>query len=125
MIKVKEIEIKIQNWKDFKKESLKEAEEIDKGIFKGPKVSVTFSNISLFRKFLTPKRLELLRIIRAKKPSSLYKLSKITKRPLKSINRDINIMEEIGLIDLNKTKNKRPNVVPSVSYDRIDVSISI
>lgn len=125
MIKVKEVEIKIQNWKDFKKESLKETEEIDKGIFKGPKVSVTFSNISLFRKFLTPKRLELLRIIKAKKPSSLYKLSKMTNRPLKSINRDINIMEEIGLIDLNKTKNKRPNVVPSVSYDRIDVSISI
>jgi predicted transcriptional regulator len=79
-------------------------------------------NLEAFRKALTPKRMELLHIIKTKKPDSIYKLSKIAKRHIKNITDDLKYLEQIELIEKKAKNNKR---VPVINYDRIVFEIAV
>ena len=125
MIKAKEATIKVQSLAEFFKESRKEAKEIDAGIFKPAKFVLTFTSARLMKKFLTEQRLRLLKTIRIKKPQSIYELAKISKRQMKSINRDVQILEELGLIELKKQNGSRHRVCPKLLYDKINIAIEI
>jgi predicted transcriptional regulator len=76
--------------------------------------------VSRVRKALTTRRLELLRAIKNEKPSSLRQLSKITERDIKNVSADIRILEQAGLVDIEKhiEKEKR-EITPFVNYDKI------
>lgn len=125
MIKTKNIQIKVRSTDEFFDELDEDLKKIDEGTFEGPKEFVSFSSLEQLRKFITPKRLQLLKIIKEKKPNSIYGLAKITNRPLKSINRDLDILKEIGLVELSKTTGKRNKVVPKVNYEHINIGIEI
>lgn len=96
---------------------------------KGEKVQLreelSFQNIDTLRKVLTEKRLELLHIIRKHSPDSIYELAKITNRDLKSVNTDINVLVNLGLISLEKTVTERQKTKPRVEFDRLNVEIVI
>ena len=87
--------------------------------------SISFQSLNQFRKFLTPKRLELLRVIRHKKPESIYELSKFVKRTPENVNTDIKFLEQLGFIDLTRIKETRQKVVPEVDYNKMRVEIPI
>jgi len=126
MIKAKELKVYIEDTQTFKEKIKKELKAIDVGRAKTLKEnSISFQSLNQFRKFLTPKRLELLRVIRHKKPESIYELSKFVKRTPENVNTDIKFLEQLGFIDLTRIKETRQKVVPEVDYNKMRVEIPI
>jgi predicted transcriptional regulator len=58
---------------------------------------VSMSKKSL-EKILTPARMEIIRTISGKKPSSVGELVKMVKRPKESVSRDLRTLENYGLL---------------------------
>jgi len=115
----KEYIIQIKSVKESLKDFAVYYKRLEKGKMK-PVEKLTFANVDVFRKFMTTKRIELLKVIKSKKPNSIRELGKMTHRDYKSINTDLNILNEVDLVKMKKKDNK---VVPTVNYDEIDVKI--
>jgi len=86
---------------------------------------VNFTSYEAMRKILTPRRLELLHVIKEKNPQSVYELAQILGRDLKNINDDLTTLVNLGLVELHKTTKGRKKVIPSVTVDKIQVEIAI
>src|SRR3989344_5091215 len=124
MIKAKELKLYIEDMEEFKKKIKSELEEIDMGRSKRLKEdSISFQSLDQLRKFLTPKRLELLRIIRHKKPRSMYELAKLVGRTPENVNTDIKFLKELGFVEVTNVKEIRKKLVPEVSYDKMTLEI--
>ena len=78
-----------------------------------------------FFKVMTDKRLEILRMIKKKHPSSVYELAKILKRDAKNVTQDLEYLKDIGLVEIKKTKEKKELTIPEVNYDKIDLQIAV
>lgn len=89
------------------------------------KGGVFFASIDAVRKVLTENRIQLLRVIKQKKPGSLYELAKITNRDLKNVCQDISFLEELGLVDLEKPKGERSQRKPVLLTDHFSVEFAI
>lgn len=83
---------------------------------------VYFTSFKAFRKALTPKRLELLQIIKAKNPSSINQLASIAKRDIKNVAEDVKYLAQIGLVEKKKSKSQ---ISPSIGYDKILLEIAV
>jgi len=95
---------------------------------KGEKVEhagISFESIEGLRNVLTKRRLELLSAIRRRKPNSIYELSKILKRDLKSINTDLKVLKDNDFVELKKAGNGRQRVIPVVEFDKIDIVVMV
>lgn len=126
MIKTKVLKLYIESTDEFKKKIKKELKEIDKD--KAKKLtedSISFQSLDQLRKFITPKRLELLRIVRHKKPKSIYELAKLVGRTSENVNTDIKSLEQLGFIEITKIKDIRKKSVPEVSYDKLTLEIAV
>ena len=55
----------------------------------------------------TQKRIDLLHIVKEKRPKSIQEIARLTKRDIKSIVTDIGILEGLGLIDIKRKKECR------------------
>ena len=97
-------------------------EAIDRGEKVKKETGVYFTSFKAFRKALTPKRLELLHIIKAKKPSSINQLASIAKRDIKNVTEDVKYLAQIGLIEKKKAKRE---ITPSIEYDKILLEIAV
>ena len=91
-----------------------------------PKVhDVNFTSYEAMRKLLTPRRLELLHVIKEQRPGSVYELAQFVGRDSKNINDDLAILTNVGLIELRKTTKGRKKVIPCVTVDKIQVEITV
>ena len=124
-MKVKKIDIGIKKLE----ESLQDFAEIWKDIGAGRKVTrdegLYFASIDDMRSVLTNNRLLILKAIRERKPKSVYELLKIPGRDLKNVNQDLKLLEEIGLVTLEKTKADRKSIIPHVDYTKIMLEIPV
>lgn len=98
-------------------------------IFKQSKISkkdYDFSGILALRQLLSNEKARILHIIKNKKPSSIYELSKILGRGFKTVNDDIKLLERFGFIDLieEKTKN-RTRHRPEIVVDSVTINVKI
>jgi predicted transcriptional regulator len=85
-----------------------------------------FTSLEAARNFLTPRRLELLHVIKVGHPKSLYELAKQAGRPFPSVSRDVDVLSKHGLIQLTKrAASPRKTVHPQVPYDAINLWIGI
>ena len=126
MIKTKELKLYIEDTADFKKKIKAELGAIDRDKTKKLREdSISFQSLDQLRKFLTPKRLELLRIIKHKKPSSIYGLAKLVSRTPENVNTDINFLKKLGFVVVTKVKELRKKSVPEVSYDKMTLEIAV
>lgn len=89
------------------------------------KGGVFFASIDAVRKVLTQNRMQLLRVIKQKKPASLYELAKLVHRDLKNVSQDIAFLENLGLIDVEKPKGSRNQRRPVLLSDRFSVEFAI
>ena len=123
-MKIKNFEIKNLN------ETVKEVKKayraaVERKAFK-PKKGVYFTSLEAARNFLTPKRIELLHVIKERLPRSLYELAKQTGRSFPSVLKDIEILKKHGLITIEKPKGyARNNFLPHVDYDAISLRIGV
>jgi|WetSurMetagenome_2_1015567.scaffolds.fasta_scaffold236305_3 predicted transcriptional regulator len=63
------------------------------------------------QKILTKSRMEIIRIIGERNPKSVNELSRIAKRPIESVSRDLRILSNYGLLSFVCTgKTKMPKI---------------
>src|SRR3990167_5559625 len=124
-MKVKNIKLTIKEGKNVLNEFTKALTNARKGEAVTPHEEVSFQNIDTLRKVLTEKRMELLHAIKRHAPGSIYELAKIVDRDLKSVNTDITVLVNLGLVSLEKSKDERKKSKPSVDFDRLSVEIAI
>lgn len=91
-----------------------------------PESKVYFTSLEAARNFLTPKRLALLRLIRLRKPRSIYDLAKQAQRSFSSVFKDVELLAKHGLVRLAKDPDSaRRAVHPTVAYQAINLWISV
>jgi len=83
---------------------------------------IYFTSLAAFRKALTPKRLELLRLIKAIRPASINQLSKLAGRNIKNVADDVKYLKQIGLVEFEQEGR---STAPRVEYDEIDLRIAV
>ncbi len=94
--------------------------------FYGEKKEYDFEGISALRKLLSNQKARLLHVIKNKKPDSVYRLGKILKRDLKSVNNDVKLLERFGFVDLISEKTgKRERLKPVIVVDSININLKI
>ena len=89
------------------------------------RIRVNVMTYDSFFKVMTDKRLEILRMIKKKHPSSVYELAKILKRDAKNVTQDLEYLKDIGLVEIKRTKEKKERTIPQVNYDKIDLEIAV
>ncbi|TLD39854.1 MAG: putative transcriptional regulator [Candidatus Jettenia ecosi] len=124
-MKVKKFKIGIKSVKEVLDDFVKTGKSIERGEEVKKEKTIYFESIKGFRKAITPKRIELLHLIREKHPKSIQELARIAKRDIKSIVTDISILAELGLIDIKRKKDGRKESMPVVDYNRISLEIAV
>jgi len=124
-MKVKRINLRFFDAKEALKKFAAKLSATRKGRPLAKEELLSFSTINVFRKIITEKRLELLHVIKQKTPGSVYELAKEVDRDLKSVNTDLSILKELGLVSLEETKEERIKTKPTVDFDKINVEIEI
>jgi predicted transcriptional regulator len=121
-MRAKKIRIEIRTLDSAFQEAAESFEKIAEGKRVKGKTALYFSNIKDLRKVLTEKRLELLKTIKDRKPSSIYELARMVDRDLKNVLQDVGYLKEIGMIDIAETGDKK---TPTVDYDILSLEVAI
>ncbi len=127
-MKIKNMTVEIKPLKNVLNDAAKVIEGIKKDRITKQQKGLSFGSVESFREFFTPKRIELLQIIRNKEPHSLYELAKLSNRDFKSVVIDIKILEKYGLIDTKKIPVNGKSgykVMPVFDYDKLTVDIAM
>ena len=127
-MKVKNITVEIKPLRDVLKEAAEVMQDIRKGKSVKPKKGLSFGSIESFREFFTPRRIELLQVIKHKQPKSMYELAKLTNRELKTVFMDLKILDKYGLVDTKKIPAKGKTgykLKPIFDYDKLTVDIAM
>jgi predicted transcriptional regulator len=122
-MKVRKVKIGIR---DFD-ETLDEVAETAKAASAGKKVKpkghrLFFTSPEALRRFLTPKKLELIRLIRKRHPNSINELAALAHRDFKRVYQDVRSLTDAGLVDL--TKNGGRKTAPRVA-DELHLEIVV
>ena len=83
---------------------------------------IYFTSLEAFRKALTPKRLELLHLIKAARPSSINQLARLAQRNIKNVAEDVKYLTQFGLVEAETVGR---GAAPRVKYDEIDLRIAV
>lgn len=84
------------------------------------------SDIELLRKLFSNEKTRILYIIKNKKPSSIYQLSKLLKRDFKSVYHDLKFLERFGFLEFYSEKNgKKESLKPVLLADEVHLIMSI
>ncbi len=125
-MKVKKIKIRIESEDEFFKRIGGYMKRLDKGERKKmTDESLSVSSLSQLKNILTEKRLEILSMIRKKKPDSVYSLAKMLDRRQENVQSDVKLLSDLGFIDIKKDKKGRKKSSLKVDYDVLDFSVPI
>ena len=124
-MRVKNITIRIKGLEDI----LAEAKNVMKKLARGKKVDkhegISFDSIDDMRKILTEERLKILKTIKKEHPGSIYELAKFLGRDKKNTFDDVQLLAEMGLIELQKAKEGREKTTLRVTYNQILLEIPV
>ena len=92
----------------------------------GKKKEYDFDGLKVLRKILSNEKARLLHVIKHKKPSSIYELSRILERDFKSVREDIKLLERFGFLELVSEKSgKRIRHKPVLIVDTMNFHIKL
>ncbi len=91
---------------------MKEAAETMKNVTRGKRVKrrghrIFFTSPEALRQFLTPKRLEVIRLIRERQPDSINQLAAFAHRDFKRVYEHVMSLVQAGLVDLSDDKGRK------------------
>jgi predicted transcriptional regulator len=98
---------------------------VDRGDRTAQEPGLYFENVDELRRILTEKRLELLLAIARYRPTSVHELAGLVGRDYKNVSTDITLLEQLGLVHLEKGSSKGRAQTPTVPYDEIHVTIDL
>ena len=122
-MKVKKVKIGIRSMDEV----LGEAAETMKAVAIGTKIRpkgrrLFFTSPEALRRFLTPKRLELIRLIRQQHPASINELATLAHRDFKRVHEDVRSLAEAGMLELAKDKGRK--IAPRVADElRLEIVV--
>jgi len=125
-MKIKSVTIRIQSLAEVLQTFGQVARAVQRG--RAPKAALdnlSFSSLEAMRKVLTPRRLELLQLIRRERPASIYAAAKAAGRDLRNVQDDVAMLARLGLVSLSRGKHARAGVSPRVEYDQIRLDIPL
>jgi predicted transcriptional regulator len=120
-MKVKRVTIGIRSTEDV----LAEAATTIKAVAAGKAVKpqrrrLFFTSPEALRRFLTPKRVALIRLIRQQRPSSINELATLAHRDFKRVYEDVKALAETGLLELTQENGRK--MTPRVAEElRLEV----
>ncbi len=79
---------------------------------------ITFPDFETLGRVITGARVELLNVIRVKKPKSIQELARFVKRDFKNVYQDVKLLAEFGLIDLKESGARRP-ATPQAKFSEL------
>ena len=125
-MRVKQIFVGVKSLKQGLSDFTQAVKSLRRGTFaRRRKPEVYFVDVEAMRQVLTPRRVELLQVIREKHPESVYDLARLTKRDLKNVQQDVTLLSRLGLVGLTKPRSARRRLVPHVDYDNLQVRIPV
>ncbi|MBI5003176.1 hypothetical protein HZC31_07355 [Candidatus Woesearchaeota archaeon] len=119
------MKITIKSRQEVLNEFAETYEKLRKGENVKKREELSFNSIETLRSFLTEKRMELLKIIKHKNPNSIYELAQLAKRDLKSVNTDVKVLSNLGLLFLEEINEGRKKMKPIVEFDTLNVEIVV
>ena len=84
---------------------------------------LSFPSIKEMARTLTPKRLELLRLIRRNDPQSVRQLAVLAGRDIKNVSTDLKVLENLGLVEAEERESPRQRKRPVSPFDRLDMEV--
>jgi len=84
---------------------------------------LSFPSIAEMARTLTPKRLELLRLIRRYRPQSVRQLASLAKRDIKNVSTDLRVLENLGLVETQERETSRQPKRLRSPFDRLDLQV--
>ena len=121
-MKALRVKIGIKDIKTALDEFVLTGERVSRGEKVKKESGVNFTSLEAFRRALTPKRFELLHVIKAESPSSINQLARLVKRDIKNVANDVTYLTQIGLIRPQETKRQ---ISPRVDYEQIVLEIAV
>ena len=119
-MKVKTVTVGIRSTEDVLAEAAATMKAVAAGQGVKPKPRrLFFTSAEALRRFLTPKRVDLIRLIRQQKPVSIHELATLAHRDFKRVYEDVKALAEIGLIDLARDGGRKitPPVVDELRLE--------
>jgi len=86
---------------------------------------ICFSDVREMGKVLTPKRLEILKLVRDHRPASVRALAQLTGRNVKNVAEDLGLLVSLGLVDLQARGSAGRRKAPRVQYDTLRVEVHL
>ena len=121
-MKVKKIAIGIKEVYTALDEFVAAGEALTRGESVKEETGIYFTSMEAFRKAVTPKRLELLHLIKTARPASINQLAKLAHRNIKNVAEDVKCLVQIGLVE---TREEDRCLAPRVEYDEISLKIAV
>jgi predicted transcriptional regulator len=123
-MKVKTIKINLKALEDVGAEAIDVMRSIESGNKVTPKPhEIVFTDFTALRSFLTPKRLELIRLIRKHAPGSIAQLARLAKRDFARVHHDLQVLSQAGIVDMPK-RSKGEKTKPAVAEEiRLEVVV--
>ncbi len=124
-MRVKRVVIGIQTLEEGLRKFAEAADAAIRGERRKREDGVFFTSLEAMRRVLTPRRLELLHLIREKAPGSVYQLAGLAQREIANVQDDVALLARVGLVTLRLVRTPRRRVVPRVPYDQLQVHIPL
>ncbi|MEW6721385.1 MAG: helix-turn-helix domain-containing protein [Thermodesulfobacteriota bacterium] len=121
-MKVKKVKIGIKSISTAMDDFVRTEDAAQRGVRTKKETGVYFTSLEAFRKVLTPRRFDLLRLIREREPASLHELARCAGRNIKNVSDDVKYLAQVGLVDLKDTENK---ISARVNYETILLEIAV
>jgi predicted transcriptional regulator len=87
---------------------------------------LSFPDASAISKVLSPERIRILQTVRDYKPESVRQLAKLLGREQSNVQKDIQELAQLGVIELKRTRKKgqkRESVQPEYNWDGFDIAV--
>lgn len=115
-MRVKKVTVGIRSTEDVLAEAVTTMKAVAAGRAVKPKRRrLFFTSPAALRRFLTPKRIDLIRLIRQQKPASIHELAALAHRDFKRVYEDVTALAETGLLELSRKNGRK--VTPHVAEE--------
>ena len=121
-MKIKKVLVKSKGVEEFYKDVERD---LKQNSLRSENSEIYIEDINALKKVLTPERLRMLKVIKHKKPNSVYSLAKLLQRDRSNVITDLNILHNAGFVEMKKDHGVRAMAKPLAKYDRIEVSIEL
>ena len=129
-MKVCRVKVKIEPEDTYWQGQIQRFKDLERTRSEGKRVRVegtelVFSSLTDMAQALTPKRLDLLRLIRRHHPSSVRELAQLAGRDSKNVQTDIKALETLGLVVSEGTQKERHRKALHSDFKRIEVHVEL